>query len=46
VWEQLPSPVQFMAQLKRKAGLPENFWAVGIQLRRYTVRKWRETGRA
>ena len=44
VWEQLPSPVQFMAQLKRKAGLPENFWAEGIQLRRYTVRKWRETG--
>jgi AmmeMemoRadiSam system protein A len=26
VWESLPEPVQFMQQLKRKAGLPPNFW--------------------
>jgi AmmeMemoRadiSam system protein A len=44
VWEQLPTAVQFMAQLKRKAGLPENFWAEGVQLSRYSVRKWQETG--
>ncbi len=42
VWEQLPRPHQFMAHLKRKAGLPENFWAEGVRLSRYTVTKWRE----
>lgn len=42
VWEQLPQPHQFMAQLKRKAGLPADFWAEGIRLSRYTVTKWRE----
>jgi AmmeMemoRadiSam system protein A len=42
VWEQLPAPQQFMAHLKRKAGLPENFWAEGIKLSRYTVTKWSE----
>jgi AmmeMemoRadiSam system protein A len=42
VWEQLPQPQQFMAQLKRKAGLPADFWAEGIRLSRYTVTKWRE----
>ena len=44
VWEQLPTPAQFMAQLKRKAELPESFWAEGVQLSRYSVRKWQETG--
>jgi hypothetical protein len=33
-----------MAQLKRKAGLPADFWADGIRLSRYTVTKWREQG--
>ena len=42
VWEQLPQPRQFMAHLKRKAGLPDNFWAEGVRLSRYTVTKWRE----
>lgn len=42
VWEQLPQPHQFMAQLKRKAGLPGDFWAEGIRLSRYSVTKWRE----
>ncbi|MBI5889073.1 MAG: AmmeMemoRadiSam system protein A [Nitrosomonadales bacterium] len=42
VWEQLTQPHQFMAQLKRKAGLPGDFWAEGIRLSRYTVTKWRE----
>ncbi len=44
VWEQLPHPQHFMAQLKRKAGLPADFWADGIRLSRYTVTKWREQG--
>ncbi|OGS91136.1 MAG: AMMECR1 domain-containing protein [Gallionellales bacterium GWA2_60_18] len=43
VWEQLPQPRQFMAHLKRKAGLPDTFWAEEIKLSRYTVSKWRET---
>lgn len=42
VWEQLPQPHQFMAHLKRKAGLPDNFWAEGVVLSRYTVTKWSE----
>lgn len=39
VWEQLPTPQTFIAHLKRKAGLPEEFWADGITLARYTVTK-------
>lgn len=42
VWEQLSHPRLFMAHLKRKAGLPDGFWAEGIRLSRYTVSKWRE----
>lgn len=42
VWEQLPQPHQFMAHLKRKAGLPDNFWAEEVKLSRYTVTKWSE----
>lgn len=42
VWEQLPQPKTFMAHLKRKAGLPDDFWAEGVKLSRYTVTKWRE----
>jgi len=42
VWEQLPQPRQFMAHLRRKAGLPEDFWEEGVKLSRYTVTKWKE----
>lgn len=42
VWEQLPTPRQFMAHLKRKAGLAENFWSPDVKLYRYTVEKWKE----
>ena len=42
VWEQLPDPDEFMAQLKRKAGLPASFWAAEVRLQRYTVSKWKE----
>jgi len=42
VWEQLPSATEFMAHLKRKAGLPPDFWAAGVRLQRYTVDKWKE----
>ena len=42
VWEQLPSAREFMAHLKRKAGLAPDFWAKGVRLSRYTVSKWTE----
>lgn len=42
VWEQLPQPGQFMARLKLKAGLAENFWSPEVTLQRYTVDKWKE----
>jgi AmmeMemoRadiSam system protein A len=42
VWTQLPGTAEFMAHLKRKAGLPTDFWAPGVRLYRYTVSKWTE----
>lgn len=44
VWQQLPDPGEFLAQLKYKAGLPPDFWHADLKLQRYTVSKWRETG--
>lgn len=43
VWESLAQPSLFLAMLKRKAGLPDNFWAEDVKMSRYTVSKWRET---
>lgn len=42
VWESLPTPAQFLRQLKRKAGLPEDFWDTDVALFRYGVCKWKE----
>ncbi len=42
VWEQLPTPRQFMAHLKTKAGLAEDFWSDDIKLSRYSVEKFKE----
>lgn len=42
VWESLPDPGQFMQQLKRKAGLPPNFWHEEVSISRYEVTKWKE----
>jgi len=42
VWDQLPTAGEFMAHLKRKAGLPADFWSDGVRLQRYTVQKWHE----
>lgn len=41
VWEQLPQPHQFLAQLKRKAGLGADFWASDLGLWRYSVEKFK-----
>lgn len=42
VWDVLPSPQEFLAQLKQKAGLPAQGWAANYRLSRYQVRKWTE----
>lgn len=42
VWENLSQPREFLAMLRRKAGLPDDFWDEGVKLSRYTVTKWRE----
>jgi len=42
VWEELPEPEQFLRQLKRKAGLPPDFWSLELEVYRYHVEKWRE----
>lgn len=44
VWEQLPQPRAFLRQLKRKAGLPAEFWDQQVRLSRFTVAKWKERG--
>jgi AmmeMemoRadiSam system protein A len=42
VWESLPEPRQFLAQLKRKAGLSPDLWDDAMMLARYEVTKWKE----
>ncbi|MFY9825728.1 MAG: AmmeMemoRadiSam system protein A [Thermoanaerobaculia bacterium] len=42
VWDQLPDPQDFLAHLKRKAGLSQTFWSPDVQLQRYSVTKWVE----
>jgi len=42
VWEQLPTPAEFMGHLKQKAGLPRDFWSDDVRLYRYTVIHWSE----
>jgi len=41
VWESLPDPVDFLAELRRKAGLPVRFWHPRLAVSRYTVEKYR-----
>ena len=42
VWEQLPTAERFLRELKKKADLPEDFWADDLQLEIYQVEKWVE----
>ncbi len=42
VWESVPDPKEFLAMLKRKAGLDPMFWADDVRLERYTVEKFSE----
>jgi MEMO1 family protein len=46
VWESLPDPEQFIAELKRKAGLSPDVSTAKCRLQRYRVLKWKEEGAA
>lgn len=37
VWESLPDPREFLRHLKRKAGLPPDYWSDDLRVKRYTV---------
>lgn len=42
VWESLPSAEEFLNQLKRKAGLPSDYWSDDIRIERYTTQSFEE----
>ena len=42
VWENLPDPERFVAELKRKAGLPPDVNTAKCSIQRYRVLKWKE----
>ncbi len=42
VWDELPEPADFLRQLKRKAGLPEDWWSDDARFETYTVQTWKE----
>ena len=43
VWDQLPAPRAFLAELKRKAGVPPDYWGADVALARYRVAKFVES---
>ncbi|MCC3749776.1 MAG: AmmeMemoRadiSam system protein A [Halorhodospira halophila] len=46
VWEGLPDPQEFLAQLKLKAGLPPDYWSRTLQFARYRSVTFTDTPRA
>jgi len=40
VWESLPNPRDFLAQLKLKVGLPPDYWSETIEVQRYETEEW------
>jgi hypothetical protein len=38
VWSELPSPVEFVRHLKRKAGMRDSHWSPSLRAQRYTTR--------
>lgn len=42
MWEQLPDPADFLARLRRKAGLPADYWGRDVVVETYTVTAWQE----
>jgi AmmeMemoRadiSam system protein A len=43
VWEKLPDPVEFFAQLKQKAGMPALGWSPSLEVFRYSLTKWSDS---
>jgi len=46
VWETLPSPGEFLRELRRKAGLPEDYWSTQLIVHRYRTETFGETPEA
>lgn len=44
VWESLPEPLDFLRQLKRKAGLSTDYWSRHLVVERYTTESFGEDG--
>ena len=42
VWEQVPNPEKFVAALKMKCGLSENYWSEDLDFLRYTTTTYAE----
>lgn len=42
VWEQIPDPVQFVRQLKMKAGWPATYWSNRVRCSRYRTESFGE----
>jgi AmmeMemoRadiSam system protein A len=42
VWEHIPDPLQFVRQLKMKAGWPATYWSGDVRCRRYTTESFGE----
>lgn len=42
VWESLPDPRQFVAQLKAKCGLPAHYWSPRLEFLRYSTTTFTE----
>lgn len=40
VWQSLPNPTEFLQHLKRKAGLPADYWSNSLTIQRYTVQEF------
>jgi AMMECR1 domain-containing protein len=42
VWQQIPEPVQFVRQLKLKAGWPATYWSSAVRCSRYATESFGE----
>jgi hypothetical protein len=42
VWESLPEPGQFLVQLRKKCGLPGDYWSERLEFERYTATSYAE----
>jgi uncharacterized protein len=42
VWQHVRDPRDFLAALKVKAGLPEDFWSQAMRISRYETTTWKE----